>query len=133
MDMNDTMPDINTDRFNEVMPETNDRVLCMRITKPISGDGYKYNFLPRLEAMVKAHNEIRILVVFEHFLGWEEDGALADLASSVFLAQHLKKFAAVNLPEQLVQYMGVRQNVLRDDFKIFNKDDFENTLNGVKE
>lgn len=119
---------MDTTQFNEIMPETDERVICIRVDKPISGEGYKTQFLPLVQKMAADHGEIRMVPLFEKFLGWEEEAAMADLASTLFLARHLKKLAIVNLPEKMVQYVGMRQAALKTDLRIFNTDQFQDAL-----
>ncbi|WP_435640800.1 STAS/SEC14 domain-containing protein [Micavibrio aeruginosavorus] len=119
-------------QFNEIMPETDDRVICIRVDKPISGEGYKTLFLPLVQKMAADHGEIRMVLVFEKFQGWEEEAAMADLASTMFLAQHLKKLAIVNLPDKMIQYIGMRQAALKTDLRIFDASQFQDALNWAR-
>jgi hypothetical protein len=123
---------MDTTQFNEIMPETDDRVICVRVDKPISGEGYKTQFLPLVQKMATDHGEIRLVILFEKFQGWEEEASMADLASTVFLAQHLKKLAIVNLPDKMVQYIGMRQAALKTDLRIFDASQFQDALNWAR-
>ena len=119
-------------QLNEIMPETDDRVICIRVDKPISGEGYKTLFLPLAHKMAADHGEIRMVVLFEKFQGWEEEAAMTDLASTMFLAHHLKKLAIVNLPDNMVQYIGMRQAALKTDLRIFDTHQFQDALNWAR-
>ena len=92
------MPDIN-EKFNTIMPETTDKVLCIQVDKVISEEGYQQNFLPRIEKMIETYGEIRLLVHYLSFKGWEHDAAKEDMATFALLGKKLKKFALVNPPE----------------------------------
>jgi hypothetical protein len=71
------------DKFNTIMPETTDRTLCMMVDRPISADGYKENFLPRVKNMLERYGEIRCLIYFKNYQGWEEAAAAMNFSASI--------------------------------------------------
>ena len=76
------------EKYNVIMPESTDQALCVMIDRPIS-DGYSENFLPRVDKMIEIHGEIRVLIYFKVFQGWEEDAARHDMRA---FAEYAKKF-----------------------------------------
>ncbi len=120
------------EKYNIVMPETTDRVLCMKIDRVISEDGYKDNFLPRIEAMAEKYNEIRILIYYKDFKGWEFDAAKADMFAAAMLGKKLKKAALINPPESELFQRSMKQALFSGEMKLFTEDKLDDALEWVK-
>lgn len=80
------------------MPETDETCICVQIEKVISAEGYGQNFLPRLKDMIERTGEIRLLLYYKNFVGWEGDAAKLDMAAMIDFHGKLKKLAMVNAP-----------------------------------
>ncbi len=118
-------------KYNTIMPQTTDRVICIEVDKPISKEGYEENFLPRVVEMIKKHGEIRILVHYKEFHGWEESAAKLDLQASAEYHSKLKKIALVNTPEKEIFHRKFKQKILGGDVQFFNKDELEKAIEWV--
>lgn len=120
------------DHYNEIMPESDDRVLCIRITKPITEDGYKNNFLPRIDAMVSKHGGVRLLAWYDQYKGWEENAAKENMISTILYAGKVRKIALINPPESRLIDAKIKMPVVGGEIKIFNDNEFETALAWVR-
>ncbi|MCM2343619.1 MAG: STAS/SEC14 domain-containing protein [Alphaproteobacteria bacterium] len=116
------------EKFNTIMPETTDRVLCIMVDKPVSTEGYKENFLPRIEKMIADHGEIRCLVYFKHYQGWEEEAAALDFTMTAKLGNKLKRFAVVNPPQKLLALHNLRKPLITGETRAFNETELKEAL-----
>lgn len=121
------------EKFNTIMPETTDRTLCMMVDRPISADGYRENFLPRVQAILERHGEIRCLIYFKDYKGWEEEAAALNFSDSLKLDQKIKRFAMVNPPPKLIALYTLKRDLIGGETKIFNEGDLEAALEWVNQ
>ncbi len=120
------------DKFNPIMEESDDRTLCIRIEKPISTEGYEQNFLPRIKNMVGKYGEIRLLVYFKRYKGWEQGAAIDDIAATVEYGPLIRKVALVNPPEKEIVQHKMLKPLFKGDFRFFAEDDLQKAINWVK-
>jgi len=125
------MSEVN-EKFNTIMPETTDRVLCVQIDRLISEEGYKENFLPRLEKMIEKYGEIRLLVNYLNFEGWENDAAREDMFSSVAFGRKVKKMAFVNTPESEIFRRTMIEENISGETKLFSEEQLQDAIDWVK-
>lgn len=119
------------DKYNIVMPETTDRVLCLRIEKTISPEGYTENFLPRLQAMIDKHGGIRLLVHFKEHKGWEAEAALMDMAGTLEFGPKVIRFAMVNPPKKDMLRHNVNKSMVAGETRIFATEELADALQWV--
>lgn len=117
-----------SEKFNTIMPETTDRVLCIMVDKPVSAEGYTQNFLPRIEEMITHHGEIRLLVYFKNYQGWEEEAALIDFTMTPKLGSHVKRFAMVNPPQKLLALLNLKKPLITGETHSFNETELDEAL-----
>lgn len=91
-----------------IMPESNDRALCFVVDGPMLAEEYelagKY-----IDAMLENQGELRILVYFKNFIGWEEAAARTDMGFSLRYGSRITKLAAVRPPEIFIAQMKVKK------------------------
>ena len=124
----------NATKFNVIMPETTDRVLCVQIDKVITSEGYAENFLPRIHKMLENHGKIRLLIYYKYFKGWEENAAAQDMEFSASLARNIEKMAMVNAPEREEIQKRMKQKMIPNsvDLKFFNEEDIDKAMTWIK-
>lgn len=125
------MSEVN-EKFNTIMPETTDRVLCVQIDRLISEVGYKQNFLPRLEKMVNKFGEICLLVYYKNFKGWEHDAAKEDMVSYAQFGKKIKKYALVNPPESEIFRRKMIDENISGETRIFSEEQLQEAIEWVK-
>ncbi|MGH1455986.1 MAG: STAS/SEC14 domain-containing protein [Alphaproteobacteria bacterium] len=118
-------------KFNTIMPQTTDRVLCIEIDKLITAEGYAQNFLPKLKSMIEKHGELRLLINYKEFKGWEKNAAQMDLETSAKHAKNLKKLALINAPEKEIFQKTLKKDIMGGDVKFFKNTEFDKALEWV--
>lgn len=121
------------EKFNTIMPETTDRELCIMVDRPLSAEGYRDNFLPRIEQMLVKHGELRILVYFKNYQGWEHEAAILDFSSGAEISKKLRKCALVNPPEKMLIMNELRKPITLGEVKIFTEKELSQALAWIKE
>ena len=121
-----------SDHYNEIMPESDDRVLCVKITKPITEDGYKNNFLPRIDAMIEKNGHVRFLVWYHAYKGWEENAARKNMLDTLIYAGKIKKIALVNPPESRVIAAKIKTPMIGGELEIFSESELNDALDWVR-
>lgn len=119
--------------YNDIMPESDDRVLCIKVTKPISHEGFTENFMPRIEAMLKKSGEIRLLVYYADFRGWEEQATRDDSLAFVKFGDKVRKIALVAPPEKEVFKAKIKQALVGGETRFFNESELQDALAWIKE
>ena len=114
------------------MPETTEEALCVKVDKVISEEGYRENFLPRLKTMVEKFDEVRILLYYADFKGWEHDAAKEDMVTSALFGNKLTKFALVNPPESEIFQKFMKKDLFAGEMKMFNEDKLQDAIDWVK-
>ncbi len=120
------------EKYNTVMPETDDYTICMQVDKPISKEGYRDNFMPRLREMMDKHGELRILVYFKKYDGWEEQAAGFDIETTVNYGKFVKKMAFVNPPEKMIFNNKIREPLISGELEYFSEEDLKKAIKWVK-
>ena len=119
-------------KFNKIMPETDDRVLCVEIIKPISDEGYELNFLAKLDKMLALHGEIRIVIYYSDYKGWEPEAALNDMNATLKYGKNVKKLALVNPPEREIFQRKIKQSLVKGEIQYFNKENLQGAIKWAK-
>ena len=122
----------NIQKYNIVMPETDDRVLCLRVEKPISPEGYAENFAPRIRAMIEKHKGIRLLVHYKAYQGWEAEAALMEMGGVSEFGGKVIKFAMVNPPKREMLRYNVHKPLINGEIRVFKDDELDDAVRWVK-
>jgi hypothetical protein len=115
------------------MPQSDDRALCFEVHKPISPEGYSQNFLPRLDAMLDAAGEIRLLIYFSDYKGWETEAAIMDMGAIAVYGAKVAKFAMVNPPKKEIVQYAVKKPLIHGEIRIFEESQLQEAVVWVKE
>lgn len=121
-----------SNKYNIVMPETDDSCLCLQIEREISGDGYKENFLNRVDKMLAVYGEIRFLIYYKNFSGWDKEAAMLDISANARLRDKIHKVAMVNAPESEAMRGLMREGTLSGHIRMFEEHELEEALIWVK-
>ncbi len=120
------------DKFNRLMPESEGATLCYELSKPITKQGYEENFLAPALQLVHKYGEVRLLIYYTSYKGWEKEAAEMDIAAHVELGRYLKKLALVNAPEKEIMSRFVKQPLHNAELKFFKTAQLEQALAWVK-
>lgn len=121
-----------SDCYNEIMPESDDHVLCIKVTKPISHAGFTENFLPRVEAMLAKSGEIRLLVYYADFHGWEEQATRDDSLAYVRFGDKVRKIALVAPPEKEMFKSKIKKPIIGGETRYFNEEELQDALTWIR-
>lgn len=121
-----------SEKFNTIMPETTDQALCIMVDRVISEEGYEQNFMNRLQAMIEKHGEIRVLVYYKKFSGWEQGAAAHDMFAATSIGKKFKKIAYVNPPQSEIFKSKIKMPLFSGEAKIFEESELEQAIEWVK-
>jgi hypothetical protein len=120
------------DHANIVMPESDDRALCISISQPITQEWFNSN-MNRLARMLEDKGEIRFLVYYKEYKGWEEEAARDDAAAYIKTGRHFVKFAYVNPPGKTLLRHKMRLPMFGGEFRVFSAEEIDTAIGWVKE
>lgn len=118
-------------KFNHIMEQSRDNILCFRIDKPISAEGYAENFLPRLSDILEKYDNARILLCYEEFKGWEKSAAIMDLQATAKYGSKIIKIALVNAPEKDILLKDFRKKLVKGEIEFFDKGQLDDAIKWV--
>lgn len=125
---------MDTGKFNTIMPETDDKTLCVLIEKPISAEGYDHNFLPRFKDIINRNGEARLLVYYKDFKGWEKGAVASDMEMTSLYGKKIKRFALVNPPSSEVFQKKIKAPLFDTGaLRLFTESELDKALDWVKE
>lgn len=120
-------------QFNPLMPQSNDRVLCFQIDRPISAAGYEQNFLPRVREVIARHGGLRLLIYYKNYCGWEEAAAQMDFEASFQFRDKVVKLALVNPPGKEALQKKIKQHYMSGELRFFSMENLDMALDWIKE
>ncbi|MBI2235265.1 MAG: STAS/SEC14 domain-containing protein, partial [Micavibrio aeruginosavorus] len=102
------------------------------VTKPISHAGFTENFLPRVEAMLAKSGEIRLLVYYADFHGWEEQATRDDSLAYVRFGDKVRKIALVAPPEKEMFKSKIKKPIIGGEMRYFNETELQDALTWIR-
>ncbi len=91
-----------------IMPELNERTLCFMVDGPMLAEEYK-TAEQYIDAMLESQGELRILVYFKNFSGWEEAATRSDADFTLRYSSRITKLAAVQPPAIFIAQMKFKE------------------------
>jgi hypothetical protein len=114
---------------NTFVPEwSNGPVLGFVVDHPITAHGFDSNFMPRVQAVLDKYGEVRLVVHFRAYKGWEEDAAQKDMGATLAIGKYFTKIALVNASERLVALFKVKQVVMPGEIRFFAESELQQAL-----
>lgn len=89
------------------LSESNDRVFCFRVLTKMQTSRYE-RAAAALHEMMKREGEVRMVIDYQNFDGWEDDATKIDMGLSVELGPYLTKIAMVNPPPIVIAQMKMK-------------------------
>lgn len=121
-----------TEKFNRLLPESSGATLCYEISKPITVEGYQSNFLEPAKKIIAEYGELRLVLYYIDYKGWEADAARQDLSMNLEMGKYLKKMALVNAPEKEIMARVLRQPLSSGELRFFDKDKLQDAIAWAK-
>lgn len=107
------------------LPETTDRVFCFRVLEKMQVGRYE-RAGAAMHDMVKARGEVRMVIDYQNFDGWEDAATKIDLGLSVELGPYLTKIAMVNPPPIIIAQMKMKAPAMpRATVRYFEDGEYE--------
>lgn len=119
------------EKLNRLMPESEGPVLCYEITKPISLEGYEL-FLKLVRDILERYGEVRVLMYYSDYQGWEKGAAEMDFASHIEFGPKLVKLAIVNAPEKEIMARIIRKPLTGAELRFFSEEGLQEALAWIK-
>lgn len=117
---------------NFIMPQSDDRVLCVCITTRITRDWFLGN--ARIaDEIIARHGEMRLLVYYKNYQGWDEDATREDSSAFINQGSYFRKFAYVNPPEKTLLRQKMRLAFFSGELRVFKEEELEEAVKWVKE
>ena len=91
------------------------------------------NFLPRVQKIIENHGELRLLIYYSNYQGWEEGAIASDMSATAEFADKLVRFALVNPPEKEVFQKKIKAPLYAGPVKIFEENELGQALDWVRE
>lgn len=122
----------NNDKYNVIMPQTDDKALCIQVERTISSEGYEENFLPRINKMIDEYDEIRLLIYYKKFQGWEEEAAKNDMETTARFGRKIAKMALVNPPQKEIFQSTIKKPILTGEIRLFEEKNLDKAIEWIK-
>lgn len=123
----------NIEKYNILMPESDDAALCIQVDKPISKEGYEENFCPRMRDMIARHGGVRLLLYFTNYQGWEPEAALTNMGALTEFGPKVIKYAMVNPPNKEILRRKVNGLLISGETRVFEASELQDAIAWVKE
>lgn len=105
-----------------ILPQSNDEVLCARLTGMINADEYAEKFGAAVEKMAAEHKNFNLLVFYdEAFEGWSLEAADLSFKSFSQFSPQARKLAYVNAPEARILMMKMMKPMTNAQVRYFDK------------
>jgi len=117
-----------------VLPQTDDKTLCIEFSGLIRAEDHKRVLRTTLEKIIEKNGFYNLLIVYaQDFKGWEAGAADQSLRTIMDLAKYGRRRAMVNPPEKIVLMQKVSGDKLfGGETRYFNADQFDEALAWVK-
>lgn len=114
------------------MPHSGGAFLAYEIVRPISREGYAV-FLEITNAIINKYGELRLLLYYKNFEGWEREAAEMDLEAHITIGHNMKRFAIVSAPEREIMSRMIKKPMLGGEIRFFSENRLDDALAWVKE
>jgi hypothetical protein len=119
-------------KTNTFVPEwSGGPTLGFIVDQPITAHGFDTNFMPRVQEVLDRHGEVRLIVHFKAYKGWEEDAAAKDMAATFAIGKYFTKIALVNASQSLIALFKLKQTVIPTDIRFFADDELQQAIEWV--
>jgi hypothetical protein len=115
-----------------LLPESDDRTVCVRLDGQISEAGFEHVFLNAVRARFESGQPFNILLYFTDHKGWEEKAAALSFDFVLRYAAKAARVAYVSPPPGKVMHIKLFEKQFGGAVRIFDKADFDKALHWVK-
>jgi hypothetical protein len=127
------MADMNS-RTVQILPETQDNILCVSYSGIVNADDYERVLQPALKAALAASGTFRLLIHYAPgFKGWEPEAAAANFRNINDVNPTAERMAFVNPPERKVLQLSLQKFMWKGQVRLFDQAELDNALGWIKE
>lgn len=117
----------------DILPESDDRTLCVSFKGLISKAEYESKFVRALDKVVAKNPHFGLLIHYgSDYLGWDRDAADSSFQNILKYAPQARKLAYVNPPESKIFQVKMFASLFGGDIRFFNEADLEKAIQWVK-
>lgn len=117
----------------DLLPETDDRTLCVSVHGVISVEDYEEYIYKRLDAMVKKGKKFALVLHYDpSYKGWSKEAADRSFQSIINHGRHARKLAYVNPPESKIFQLKVAKDLFSGEIRFFENDELAEALKWAK-
>lgn len=125
--------DFSDDEPSMFLPETNDRVLCCQVLAKMTSKAYEHAGEVFRETL-KKNGEIRIVVNYINFDGWDDDATKLDMGFNLEFGPHFTKMALVNPPPVMISQIKMKASTFpRLNVRYYEADEYEQAVRWANE
>lgn len=109
----------------------NDRfgVICIKMSGIIDHTSFAQHLLPRMKKSYELHSEVRLMVSYEGYKGWNSDSFADDTLQMSPYRHHIKKLALINAPHEVLGFpIKQLEKNAPNAIRYFNSDQIEEAL-----
>jgi hypothetical protein len=108
-----------------ILPQSHDHVIFMRLSGMISGDDYAHFVNGKLTEVVDQYGMYDILIHFDSFQGWTEEGARVSFKSISTHADKNRYIAYVNAPEEMHLLLKIAAPLIKGEARFFEEKEID--------
>jgi hypothetical protein len=117
-----------------VMPQTQGRTLCVKLTGVIKTQDHTMHLRSNLEKILEANDHYRLLVYYSNeYKGWEKGAADTSMKAIIDLGQKAEKLAYVNPPDKKKLTHKLMPELFGGTVKHFELQELEEALRWINE
>ena len=117
-----------------VLPQSNERSLCVRLSGMIDSAEYLEKFASAVERMAATNKDFDLLVFYdEQFKGWSREAADLSFKNFSQFSPKARRLAYVNAPQARVLMMKMMQPITEADVRYFERDELDDALSWIRE
>lgn len=118
-----------TKRTIEILPETNDTTLCIRLSGTVTYEDYMDHFDVPVKRIADTNGWYNLYVLHEpDFVGWAKEAADASFRCISEYSPRSRRLAYVNAPDSRRLLMRMLDPIMKAEIKYFDYDDRDEAL-----
>lgn len=117
----------------EILPETKDDVVSVRVSGKLTDKEYKETLIPRLDAAIKARGKVRLLChMDEEFKGWQWAAAWDDLTFWLKHKDDFSKIAVVGGTKWIEVGTKLSAHIMGGEVMVFPENEMQKAREWIK-
>ena len=116
-----------------VLPESDEKTLCVTLKGVVTLDDYKKRFYDRLKTIHEKNGGYNLLINYdESHKGWDKEAAEMSFQSIIDVGKDAKKLAYVNAPDSKMLQVKISRPILGGEIRFFEKDELDKAIKWIK-